>query len=53
MRHWVKQVELDQGSRTNGLRSEDRDELARCCMSLYFGQMLKIIPREGRGAFLD
>ena len=29
VRRWVKQTELDQGSRTDGLRSKDRDELAR------------------------
>ncbi len=29
VRRWVKQAELDQGSRTDGLRSKDRDELAR------------------------
>ena len=29
VRRWVKQAELDQGSRTDGLRSKDQDELAR------------------------
>ena len=29
IRNWVKQAELDQGTRTDGLRTEEREELAR------------------------
>ena len=29
IRNWVKRAELDEGSRTDGLKSEDREELAR------------------------
>ena len=29
IRNWVKQSELDHGSRTDGLTSEERDELSR------------------------
>jgi transposase len=29
IRNWIKQAELDEGSRTDGLRTEEREELAR------------------------
>lgn len=29
IRNWVKQSELDEGSRTDGLKTEEREELAR------------------------
>ena len=29
IRNWVKQTELDEGSRTDGLKTEEREELAR------------------------
>ena len=29
IRNWVKQVELDEGTRTDGLKTEEREELAR------------------------
>jgi len=29
IRNWIKQTELDEGTRTDGLRSEEREELAQ------------------------
>jgi len=29
IRNWIKQTELDEGTRTDGLKSEEREELAR------------------------
>ncbi|SRR6266536_1191185 len=29
IRNWVKQTELDEGTRTDGLKTEEREELAR------------------------
>jgi transposase len=29
IRNWIKQAELDDGSRSDGLRTEEREELAR------------------------
>lgn len=29
IRNWVKQADLDEGTRTDGLKTEERDELAR------------------------
>ena len=29
IRNWVKRAELDEGSRTDGMKSEEREELAR------------------------
>ena len=29
IRNWIKQAELDEGSRTDGLKTEEREELAR------------------------
>ena len=29
IRNWVKQVELDEGTRTDGLKTDEREELAR------------------------
>jgi transposase len=29
IRNWVKQAELDEGSRSDGLRTDEREELAR------------------------
>jgi transposase len=29
IRNWVKQAELDEGSRTDGLKTDERDELVR------------------------
>ena len=36
VRRWVQQAERDQGSRQDGLRTSEREELSRCCISLCF-----------------
>jgi transposase-like protein len=48
--NWVKQADLDEGKRSDGLTTEERDELASLCCAHHFAAAERGESRNESGA---